>query len=214
MMIFNFARIVNQSMELETLHWHMNQTQSTDPLPVPLSIIIIQAVTIAIIWGCFNVAHWMFAFQYYQIARQASFAIELEYIPERIINADNLLNSILFALNTVIPILFGLSNFGAGYLSQYRKKNIPKWISIADIILSNSVVLLQIISGLFLFFAIFRIKNLITKEDSALVNISAMILHSTAFGLYIVAAIVNQVFYEEVLEYHTTDDHKHTHEYS
>ena len=64
---------------------------------------------------CFNVSHWMYAFQYYKIARQAPFSIEMDYVPEKIIKADNILNKITLSLNIVLPLVAGSCTFLANF---------------------------------------------------------------------------------------------------
>ena len=54
------------------------------------------------------------------------------------------------------------------------------------------------VSGAFLGYALYKIKSFISKEDALLVNLKVMTLHGLAFGLYMVAALINTVVWDIV----------------
>ena len=115
----------------------------------------------------------------------------MDYVPDRIIKADNCLNKIMLSFNIVIAVLYSASCF-LGNLS--RMKNDlgaePIWLKWSARCLNILAIVFQVISGLFLFYAIFKIKSIITKEDSKLVNLKTMAIHSIAFGLYMLVAVI------------------------
>ena len=42
--------------------------------------------------------------------------MEMDYVPERIVKADNLLNKIMLSFNTAVPVLFSFSMMMTNYL--------------------------------------------------------------------------------------------------
>ena len=80
-----------------------------------ICVLAAEALAIILEYVCFYVSHWMFAFQYYKIARQTPFSLEMDYVPERIIKADNTLNKIMICLNINFPVLYGLANAICNY---------------------------------------------------------------------------------------------------
>jgi hypothetical protein len=73
---------------------------------------IIYLCTLNGVWMlCFNLAHWMFAFSYYKISRIRSFTLDNKNVPETIIKFDQNTNRVLFSLNIIVPLLFGISDY-------------------------------------------------------------------------------------------------------
>lgn len=68
---------------------------------------------------------------------------------------------------------------------------------LANRIFVNLNVILQVISGLFLGYALYQIRKIITKEDSNMINLNTMTCHICAFGLYLSAAVILQFYYIE-----------------
>ena len=116
----------------------------------------------------------------------------MDYVPDRIIKADNRLNNFMLSFNIVIAVLYSTLNI---FCNFSRMKNDSGegllWLLWSSRCLNILAIVFQIISGLFLFYAIFKIKSIITKEDSKLVNLKTMAIHSVAFGLYMIAAAVD-----------------------
>ena len=65
----------------------------------------------------------------------------MDYVPERIIKADNILNKIMLGLNIGIPILYGSSTFVNNYF-EIKVLLDPLWIRLMNRILNILVVLL------------------------------------------------------------------------
>ena len=88
----------------------------------------------------------------------------MEYVPERIIKSDNILNKIMLSFNILVPALYGSFMFANNYFA-IEKGDIPSLIDTINRCSNILAVVLQIISGVFLFYALFKIKQFITKED-------------------------------------------------
>ena len=116
----------------------------------------------------------------------------MDYVPDRIIKADNRLNKIMLSFNVVIAVLYSAL---CVFCNLSRMANVEgtglSWLLWSSRCLNILAIVFQVISGLFLFYAIFKIKSIITKEDSKLVNLKTMAIHSVAFGLYMIAAAVD-----------------------
>ena len=119
----------------------------------------------------------------------------MDYVPEKVIKADNILNKTMLGLNIAFPTLFSCTQFIGNFYAIEYGIQVPKWINILNRSSNILTVLLQVMSGVFLFYAIFKIKQIITNEDKQFVNIKTMAIHSVSFGLYIIAIIVTQVFW-------------------
>ena len=46
-----------------------------------MEVLTFEALSIILEIVCFNVSHWMYAFQYHKIVRQAPFTLEMDYVP-------------------------------------------------------------------------------------------------------------------------------------
>ena len=92
----------------------------------------------------------------------------MDYVPERIIKADNILNKVILGLNIVFPLL--ACSFTFVYNLQ-EENGIKLWVYLAITISFYLTFLLQVASGIFLFYALFKIERFITKEDKGLVNV-------------------------------------------
>ena len=78
---------------------------------IPFFWISMRSVSAFILFTCFNVSHWMFAFLYYKIARLMPFVLKEQVVPENIIKCDNTLNKIMLFLNIFLPFLYALTIF-------------------------------------------------------------------------------------------------------
>ena len=94
----------------------------------------------------------------------------------------------MIGLNIALPVIFGCTNFLYDYFT-IEVGVTPFWLSVTGRFSQILSVLLQIISGFFLFYALFWIKQFINKDTSTFVNLKKMALHSSAFGLYMLAAV-------------------------
>ena len=69
LMLTNVGVIVHQGLVKE-----LNNSAVSNPNknPVLIGTLTAEAIAVIVECGCFNVSHWMFGFQYYQIARHTN----------------------------------------------------------------------------------------------------------------------------------------------
>ena len=58
-------------------------------------------------YGCFNVAHWLFASEYYKIAKIMPYALEELPVPDEIKTKHKCVNGLMLFLNIIFPIASG-----------------------------------------------------------------------------------------------------------
>ena len=55
--------------------------------------------------ACFNIAHWIFAYEYYSISHFMPFVLKGQDLPEDKVKCDKILNKIMFFLNIAAPFV-------------------------------------------------------------------------------------------------------------
>ena len=155
-----------------------------------ISWLVAEASALVIQWACFNLAHWFFAYQYFEIARQTPFLKANEDVPQNILKCDKAINKTMITLNIFFPLMYGISTFQWNYIEIYIGEK-PLWLVIGARLLINVIVFLQIVSGTFVGYALFKIKQSINKEDASIVNVKTMTFHLLAFGIYTFSALIN-----------------------
>ena len=98
------------------------------------------AISNVIELACFNVAHWIFAFQYFKISRSAPHAFNDSNIIKQNEKCDSALNKIMMFFNILLPVLFGICNFFWNYIAITDGIE-PFWLWMANRLLTNLVVL-------------------------------------------------------------------------
>ena len=137
---------------------------------------------------CFNIAMWMFAFEYYSMSRKTPFLLKNFKVPKFIERQDRNLNYVMFSLNIIIPIFFGISRF---VYSDYRETaTFWKWANSLSYIF---VIILQIITGAYQISALSKIKTFMNEGSQ--VNIKTMLIFGFSFGLYLFSIVVAEVAY-------------------
>ena len=126
---------------------------------------VIEAIAIVIQYGCFNVSHWIFSFKYYEISRHTPYVIDESEIPDKVIRSNKALNRCFLTFNILVPLLQGISTFMNNLTYFNQGKSVPIW-NITMNIIQYLTFLLQIISGIFFGFAIYKIKQQISKEEA------------------------------------------------
>jgi hypothetical protein len=66
--------------------------------------------------ACFNAAHWIFAFEYYSIARFMPFVLKGQDLPESKVKCDRVLNKVMLLLNIALPFLIYMIVFYGNWL--------------------------------------------------------------------------------------------------
>ena len=113
-----------------------------------------------------------------------------EDVPQNILKCDKAINKTMITLNIFFPLMYGISTFQWNYVEIYIGEK-PLWLVIGARLLINVIVFLQIVSGTFVGYALFKIKQSINKEDASIVNVKTMTFHLLAFGIYTFSALIN-----------------------
>ena len=64
-----------------------------------------------IMYGCENIGHWMFSYEYYNMARIIPFVLDDIAPPERIVKSNRVQYWVWFILNIVVLALIGVSYY-------------------------------------------------------------------------------------------------------
>ena len=136
----------------------------------------------------FNVAHWMFAYKYFYMARQVPFKLANREVLKNIVICDKITNWVFFSLNFIPPILYGVGVIGYyEAVSNGNEKLIPKFRGLYRITYLI-IEFMPIMSGVYLFTALYFLSKFARKDYQ--INIKAMTLHATSFALYMASALL------------------------
>ena len=155
----------------------------------------IQAIFDCLSTSTINIAYWLFAFQYYKISRYTPYLLKSDSPPVEMINFDNKNNVVFMVLNVCF------SFFVAGTLLIYNlciynenNQKCTAWI-ISSTVGLFLVGLMQLISGVYFAWAVFKIrKHLIDHGGKLNINVTMLLTNSAAFALYILSTLVYYVF--------------------
>ena len=136
----------------------------------------------------FNVAHWMFAHKYFSMSRQLPCKLAKLKVPRSIVWCDRITNLILISLNAIAPIAYGYSAIGALKALKHRNWNLMIKYGKIENISFQITQFLPLISGVYLFTALYYIRKYKRKEVQ--INIRTMAVHATSFLLYIVSSLI------------------------
>ena len=132
----------------------------------------------------------MFAREYNQTARNMPFVIAKKQVPQNLIKRDEKADKVLTFLNISAPIIEGVGFF---LIDCCFHPNALFWTYISA---KLAVVILQLVSAVFLGFAIFKIRKYIKEGgQTEQVDVIQLVKHFSAFGLYLVSSLVLIVFY-------------------
>ena len=156
---------------------------------------------------CFNVSHWIFAFEYYSIARFMPYVFKGQGLPESNLKYDRRLNNTMFLLNIALPLLNKIAALKAN-LVEGNGHTVSLWLNIFNVVTMFFVLILRLVIGSFLGYAIYSIwKQLKHSDDkSADVDIRILVLHASAFGLYMISILANFI----VLAYYYLNGEKNS----
>ena len=106
------------------------------------------------------------------------------------IRCDKITNWVFLILNAIPPILSGLGYIG--YYSAGANGN----MEMSDIFLQLGnifglfTLFTPIISGIYLFIALYKINKSVRNQDDLQVNLKAMALHATSFGFFMASVLL------------------------
>lgn len=144
----------------------------------------------------------MFAFEYYSISRYMPFLLMKSTPSAGMIRRDELVNKLLMVLNVLAPVangasvlIYNLCDIKFESPNQQTDKYCRFW-SIFQFVALYLVGLLQLISGVYLGYAIHKIKqHLVLNGGRQMINVVMLVVHLATFGLYMLSIIVYYVFY-------------------
>ena len=155
--------------------------------------ITLKMIVVGIKWTAFNVTHWQFAFDYFSTAIRTSFICKGFEYPRCFNREDEKTNAFFLSLNIVLPTFYALS----GYCDNYYGLGNTMWHSIYAIS-CVSVYFLQVITGIYLLYALLIIKKFLNAQVKEQyieeVDVKVMVYHGVAFGCYSLSLLIAIVF--------------------
>lgn len=145
--------------------------------------------------SCFDVAHWLFAFEYFTIAKVMPLAKQGLTIPEEKLRKYNAIKTSIVASNVLAAGLTAFFIFMASYHYLILGKSHDLY-QLLGIVFTLLLTMLQLLSAILLLYAVFLIHRHLKKGLKATqINAKNMILHATTFILLGIGLIVENVFY-------------------
>jgi hypothetical protein len=137
------------------------------------------------------VSHCILAFRYRLIALSGPFALEGLELPISKRRKENVLFWGLLTVNIAVPLI-ETALFVLFYREDLIKGGSPtSAVSQFLNVVSISLGILQIISGVLLVAAVFVIRKYINTRDDQEIRPATLLVHTGAFGLYLLSLIVN-----------------------
>jgi hypothetical protein len=119
--------------------------------------------------GCFNIGHWMFAYQYYNSAISMQYIFKQVPMPARRFRNLVMLNRTLFVANIAVPVIYSAILCYGNYTVVHTQPPISPigkggaWFW-PYMISRYSVGTLQLVSGVFLLVAVFMIRRFLVLQ--------------------------------------------------
>ena len=122
-------------------------------------LIIFMAVSYTIYYTCFNVAHWLFAYEYFNLVRTIPYVFANKKIPQELLASNKRQYWFWLTLNIVFSLIFGLIA-SLAYL-KFENKTANTFITVSFVVNYYIIGLLQIVSGVYLGHSIYKIREII-----------------------------------------------------
>ena len=104
------------------------------------------------------------------------------------------LNVLASIINSALVFYSNIAFFN--YTKSNEHNNMLNILNLSSLVATVGIGLLQIVSGIFLGYAIFTIRKFLRKSGSKTdVNTTTLAIHSISFGLYMVSIVIQNVFY-------------------
>jgi hypothetical protein len=150
------------------------------------------------IFAGFNIAHWILGFKYYKIGRVIKYFIgdNPQPVPEEIVRSHTSTNKCFIIVNVTVAVIASLA-YGLSQIIYFINQSYAAFFVYIIYALMKSVSeILQIISALYMGFGIYKIRQLAKSAlIPAEINISQLMLHFSAFSLYLLSTLLLFVFY-------------------
>lgn len=158
-------------------------------------MVVVYAISEAVCFSAFNVGHWLFAREYYQLSIKMPFVLKKQDPPASQEKTNRTINWVMQFFNLLGPLVLSIGTLYAG-ISHVKRDKIPYPSEILAITGPILISLIQIASALFLGLGVFKIRKTINESGSSSeINVKLLIQHFLAFGLYLLSTSVTVVFY-------------------
>lgn len=146
----------------------------------------------------FNVAHWLFSFEYFSIAKIMPLVLKADKSKQTDTERRlAILKWIILVVNVLAAIASGLLLYLDNLVYfNHPKEHLNAPYAWGFVYAQNTQYLLLIVSGLFTLYAVYYIKWYISQGlKPKQINEKNLILHSTAFIAYLCALIFDAAFF-------------------
>lgn len=146
--------------------------------------------------ACFNSAHWLFAYEYFVIAEIMPLVMKQHRVPSSKQRCYLRLKWTLLVLNIAAPIVAGVFLFIDNFF-YYTKRHSQSPFAWAYTYSMTVNAAFQIISGLFILYAVYQIGHTMRNKGLKAKDVDTrnLALHAAAFVIYMLALIVDVVFF-------------------
>jgi len=159
-----------------------------------VSLIYLLNISFALQDCPFNVVHYLLGKRYDDISKDAPAILESGSMSLEIKESRSKSNKVLLVLNIVLPWLIPVFLI-PNDLCIIHDNICPTFAFLSGLI-PALVGILAIISGFYLVKGVLQIRRFLVEHSTEVtVNTLSMILHAGSFGLYLVADVVQLVFY-------------------
>ena len=171
----------------------LNIKLTNENVRVHLLVVWIQ-ITFATYFICSNVAHWLFCFEYYHMVRIIKYVHDDIPVPPEIEKCDRIqywVWIILCICSSLVYLYFvGVMNM------QFFTYGIVSTSTTIQVSISSFIAVgIIITTGIYLAYAIYKIRKIILEYNEKSIDTKILIVHITSFSLNLVAQIAQCVSY-------------------
>ena len=156
----------------------------------------LQGIAYFISVSLYNLAYWIFAFEYFSIARNIPCALQKEAVPESTVKCDKTVNVVFLSLSIAFPLGYTIFEIilNTYYFSNPDGPN-RDYLATGMEVMNLGIGISELVSGSYLLVAIMIIRKFIKKGiRSEHLNNKLFVLHALAFVLYIMSIMVHVFF--------------------
>ena len=117
--------------------------------------------------GCFSVAHWLFASQYYKIAQVMPYALEELLVPKGMEKKQKWVSGVMVFMNIIFSLILGPTIYFRNEAAVHNDGRTPE-IDKYFILSSGLIAIMNVVSCIFFFVAVYRITKYMNKQETEL----------------------------------------------
>ena len=110
-------------------------------------------------------------------------------VPSSMVDRQDRVSLVVQGLNVAVPLLESASGTAQTLMAFVHHKQIV-WLKVSLDICTYLVGALEVLSGACLIYAVFQINRYVKSSTDSNINKRALLLHASAFGLYLASVIV------------------------